>query len=79
MLKGTEPDLTDRGTQRPNAPPLQEKGDEFISFECLNFEFEITLPINTFLNNLITLFTLYYTLDIINQIVQHTNNYSQKS
>jgi hypothetical protein len=69
MLKGTEPDLMDRGTQRSNAPPLQEKGDKFIPFECPNFEFEITLPADTSSDDLITLFTLYYTLDIIKQIV----------
>jgi hypothetical protein len=79
MLEGTEPDPTDRGTQRPNAPPLQEKGDEFIPFECPNFEFEITLPADTSPDDLITLFTLYYTSDIIDQIVQHTNNHPRKS
>jgi hypothetical protein len=79
MLEGTEPDLTDRGTQRPNAPPLQEKGDEFISFECPNFEFEITLLADTSSDDPITLFTLYYTSDIIDQIVQHTNNHPRKS
>jgi hypothetical protein len=43
MPEATEPDPTDRGTQRPNVVPLQEKGTEFILFECLDFEFEITL------------------------------------
>jgi hypothetical protein len=69
MLEGTEPDLTDRGTQRSNAPPLQEKGDEFIPFKCPNFEFEITLPADTSPDDSITLFTLYYISDIIDQIV----------
>jgi hypothetical protein len=65
MLEGTEPDPTDRGTQRLNAPPLQEKEDEFILFKCLNFEFKIILLTDIFPDNLITLFILYYTLDII--------------
>ena len=79
MLEGTEPDPTDRGTQRPNAPPLQEKGDKFFPFKCPNFEFEITLPADTSLDDPITLFALYYTPEIIDQIVRHTNNHTRKS
>ena len=47
MPEGTEPDPTDRGTQHPNAAPLREKGNEFILFDCPDFEFEITLPMDT--------------------------------
>ena len=69
MPEGTVPDLTDQGTQRPNTPPLQEKGDKFILLECPDFKAEITLLINVSPDDLITLFTLYYTLEIIDQIV----------
>jgi hypothetical protein len=69
MPEGTVPDPTDQGTQRSNAPPLQEKGDKFIPLECPDFEAEITLLIDVSPDNLITLFTLYYTLEIIDQIV----------
>ena len=79
MPEGTEPDPTDRGTQRPNAAPLQEKGTEFIPFECPDFEFEITLPADTSPDDPITLFTLYYTPKIIQSIVQHTNNVSREA
>ena len=79
MLEDTEPDPTDRGTQRPNAPPLQGKGNEFIPFECPDFEFEITLPQDTSPDDPITLFTLYYTSDIIESIVRYTNNVSRKA
>jgi hypothetical protein len=58
MPEATEPDPTDRGTQRPNVAPLQEKGTEFILFECPDFEFEITLPANASPEDPITLFTL---------------------
>jgi hypothetical protein len=67
MPEATEPDLTDtdRRTQRSNVTPLQEKGTEFILFECLDFEFEITLPANASLEDPITIFTLYYTPEIV--------------
>ena len=74
MIEGTEPDPTDRGTQRPNVAPLQEKGTKFIPFECPDFEFEITLPTDTSPDDPITLFTLYYTPEIIQSIAYHTNN-----
>jgi hypothetical protein len=74
MPEGTEPDPTDRGTQRPNAPPLRKKGDKFIPFECPDFDFEITLPPDSSPDDPITIFTLYYTSEIIESIVQHTNN-----
>ena len=61
----------------PNAPPLQEKGDKFIPLKCPDFEAEITLPMNVSPDDSITLFTLYYTPEIIDQIVRHTNNAPQ--
>ena len=79
MPEGTEPDPTDRGTQHPNAAPLREKGSEFIPFDCPDFEFEITLPMDTSSDDPITLFTLYYTLEIIDSIVLHTNNVQRKA
>jgi hypothetical protein len=79
MPEGTEPGPTDRGTQRPNAPPLRKKGDKFIPFECPDFDFKITLPPDTSPDDPITLFTLYYTPEIIESIVQHTNNAPRKA
>jgi hypothetical protein len=77
MLENTVPDPTDQRTQRLNAPPLQKKGDKFISLECPDFEAKITLLIDVSPDNPITLFTLYYTPEIIDQIVRHTNNAPQ--
>ena len=75
MPEGTEPDLTDQGTQRLNTAPLREKKkNEFILFNCPDFEFKITLPMDTSPDDLITLFTLYYTLEIIKSIVLYINN-----
>jgi hypothetical protein len=65
MPEATKPDPTDRGTQRSNVTLLQKKGTEFILFKCLDFEFEITLPANVSPEDPITLFTLYYTPEIV--------------
>jgi hypothetical protein len=69
MPEGTEPDLTDQGTQRLNAPLLRKKEDKFIPFECPDFDFKITFPSDTSSDDLITFFTLYYTPEIIKLIV----------
>jgi hypothetical protein len=44
----------------------------------LNFGHEITLLKNVSLNDLITLFIIYYTFEIINIIVKYINNYIQE-
>jgi hypothetical protein len=69
MPESTVPDPMNQGTQRPNALPLQEKRDKFIPLECPDFKTEITLFIDVSPDNSITLFTLYYTSEIIDQIV----------
>jgi len=73
MPEGTVSDPTDPGTLRPNVAPL-EKGDEFIPMECPDFECQITLPPGIRANDPIALFKLYYTLEIIDGIVQCINN-----
>jgi hypothetical protein len=69
MPEGTKPDPTNQRTQRSNASLLHKKRDKFIPFKCSDFDFKITLLLNTSLDNLITLFTLYYTFEIIKSIV----------
>ena len=65
MPEGTIPDLTNKGTQRLNAFSLQKKRNKFIPLEYPDFEFEISLSSDISSNDLITLFILYYTLEII--------------
>ena len=69
---------TDKGTLRLNAKPLQTKGDAFYLMKLLDFSWEITLLEHVSPDNLITLFTLCYMLEIINLIVEKTNRYMQK-
>jgi len=75
MPKDTIFNSTDKGTLRPNAKPLRKKGDVFKPMELPGFGYEITLLKHTSLNNTITLFTLYYTPEIIDLIVEKTNDY----
>ena len=75
MPEDTIFDSTDKGTLRPNAKPLRAKGDVFKPMKLPNFAWEITLPENTSPDDPTTLFTMYYTPEIINTIVKKTNNY----
>jgi hypothetical protein len=75
MPEETVFDPTDKGTLRPNAQPLRVKGDAFYPMELPDFGYEIALLENTSPDDLITLFTMYYTPEIINIIVKKTNNY----
>jgi hypothetical protein len=78
MPKDTVYDPTDRGTLRPNAKPLRKRGDTFKPMELPDFGWEINLPETVSPDDPITLFTIYYTPEIIDIIVQHTNNYVRK-
>ena len=42
--------------------------------KCFNFELQITLSYHVSSDNLIALFTLYYTKDLINSIIRYINN-----
>jgi hypothetical protein len=78
MPKDTIFNSINKYTLRPNAKPLHAKGDVFKPMKLLNFAWEITLLKNTSPDDPITLFTMYYTLEIINIIVEKTNNYLYK-
>jgi hypothetical protein len=75
MPEDTVFDPTNKGTLCPNAKPLQKKGDAFQPMQLPDFGWEITLPENASPDDPITLFTLYYTPEIIDLIVEKTNKY----
>ena len=75
MPESTEYDPTDRGTLRPNAKPLIKRGTEFKPMILPDFDYEIELPEDTSPDDPITLFTMYYTLEMIDIIVRNTNSY----
>jgi hypothetical protein len=69
MPKATVFDPTDKGTLRPNAKLLLKRGDTFKPMKLPDFGWEINLPENVSPDDLITLFIMYYTPEIINTIV----------
>ncbi|CZT13758.1 uncharacterized protein RCO7_07121 [Rhynchosporium graminicola] len=77
MPENTVADSTDPGTRRPNAPPLEKAGVAFLPMKLLPFDPIITLPDHVAPDVPIDLFTLYYTPEIIEGIVKHTNNYAR--
>ena len=78
MPEDTVFDSTDKGTLRPNEDPLRNQGDTFKPMELPNWGWEINLPNNVSPDDPITLFTMYYTLEIIDLIVKKTNDYPRE-
>ena len=78
MLEGTKFDSTDSGTLRPNAQPISVVGEAFIPMNLPQFYPEITLPDTASQDDPISLFDLYYPIEIIDQIVECTNKYDRK-
>jgi hypothetical protein len=69
MTKNIINDLTDKGTKRLNTKPLLKAKHKFTPIILSDFDFKITLLNNVSLDDLISLFIMYYTLEIINTIV----------
>jgi hypothetical protein len=70
-------DSTDKGTLRPDKELLESTGDKFVPIKLPDFDWEIHLPENTSPDNPITLFTIYYTPEIMDMIIKNTNNYTR--
>jgi hypothetical protein len=77
MPEDTIFDSTDKGTLRPHAKPLQTKGDTFYPINLPDFGWEITLPEDVSADDPITLFTMYYPPEIMDLIVEKTNQYER--
>jgi hypothetical protein len=78
MPEKTVFDPTDKGTLRPNAKLLRKKGAAFYPMKLPDFGWEITLPDHISPDDPITLFTMYYTPEIIDIIVEKTNEYQRE-
>ncbi len=78
MLELTVFDSTNKGTLRPDEEPLESAGNKFVPMKLPHFGWEIHLLENVSPKDPITLFTLYYTPEIMNMIVQNTNNYMRE-
>jgi hypothetical protein len=79
MPEDTVFDPTNKGTLRPRAKPIRKKGDSFKPMQLPNWGWEINLPEDVSPDDPITLFTMYYTPEIIELIVQKTNNFERNS
>jgi hypothetical protein len=69
MPEGVINDPTDKGTKRSNAKPIITAAYEFFLMYLLDFDFEITFSDDVSPDNPIFLFTMYYTSEIVKQIV----------
>jgi hypothetical protein len=72
-------DPTNKGTLRPNAKPIRKKGDKFEPMKLPNWDWEIHLPDTVSPDEPISLFTMYYTPELIDLIVEKTNQYSREA
>jgi hypothetical protein len=73
MPEDTITNTTNPGTYRPKALALKTKSDHFEPMKLPDFEPEIYLPDHVSPDDPITIFTLYYTPEIIEQIIESTN------
>jgi hypothetical protein len=69
MPEDTVADSTDPGTRRPKAPLLKTKSDHFEPMKLPDFATEIHLPDYVSPDDPITLFTIYYSPELIEYIV----------
>ena len=75
MLEDIKSNLTDKGTLYFNAELMRTKQDAFYPIKLALFSQEIILLKHVSPDNLITLFIMYYTLEIIDIIVEKTNEH----
>ncbi len=74
MPEGTAFDSTDKGTLRPLEKPITSNAPAFKPMEIPYFPRNITLPAHANANDPISIFDLYYTPGVIEEIVRRTNN-----
>ena len=75
MPESTEYNPTNKGTLRPNIAPLRVEGAYFTLINVPKVGFKITLLDTTCADDSIQLWSLYYTLEIIDYIVSCINDY----
>jgi hypothetical protein len=78
MREDIQNNSTDSTTKRPNSPPLKKAGSCFILMQLDDFGYDISLPETASTDDPISLFTLYYAPEIIDQLVKYTNQYQRE-
>jgi hypothetical protein len=79
MTEGIIADTTDNGTLRPNATPITSHGTNFTPMVLPDFDLQISLPYHALHSNPFSIFALYYTPQIVDLIVQYTNQNPRKA
>lgn len=77
MPEDTVYDPTDKGTLRPNEPTIRKVGTCFVPLEVDDRPTHLILPFGVTPERPYSLFELYYTPEIIQSIVDATNNYKR--
>lgn len=77
MSAHVQNDPTDPATKRPNSPPLKSTGSAFTPTKIDQFGYDIKLPASASCDDPISIFDLYYSPEIIDQLVQYINNYQR--
>lgn len=78
MPASVVPDPTNAGTLRPNEKPLAKKRTHFETMDLPDFDLELHLPKDVSPDDPITLFTQYYTPEIVDRMVEATNAYKRE-
>jgi len=78
MATVTEADPTDAGTQRPNIKPTRKVGTKFKPIKLRKWDPKITLPEGCDPTKPLDLWMQYYTDEMIDIIVSHTNQHPRE-
>jgi hypothetical protein len=73
MSEDIKNDPTNTRTKRPNVRPLKKTENQLIPMKLSDFEHNIQLSYHISADDLITLFMLYYSVKIVEEIVLCTN------
>jgi hypothetical protein len=73
MAEDMQPDPILDGTYRPRAKPIKEGSGPFIPFHCLDFQPQIKLPLSVSSTDPFAIFSLFFTDEILQEIVDFTN------
>ncbi|PQE33719.1 transposase IS4 domain-containing protein [Rutstroemia sp. NJR-2017a WRK4] len=79
LPEGTIADPTDPGTLRPQYPPFTNLGTEFIPMNILIKSTMVHLPRSLIRSDPLEYFLIYYTEEVVQSIVGHTNKHYDDS
>lgn len=72
------PDSTDPGTLRPDLPPAIKTGSRFIPMNLPDFPPGVQLPPEVSANDAFKIWQLFFSKEMVDIIVQHTNDHNNR-